>query len=285
MPFFQRTFLLTHHYYYPIRRNATSGIPIEPPQVSEQVLNKERKQNYNKLQAILPHTCGGKGSKKKDSQVKIQRAHDKSSDFAHKVFGELVELAESGEEGLEQFWRGVLTCPIQLLCIGKLAEDFIDALPPPANEILLGIYQERSDEIQAAFAKMSGKDYTKAHCDAYIHLMSTYCCNRIGELYEHVENFRGAIPWYERALHHAKQRSVHDTRKENEHCRKAIIAEQYCNLGLAQKRAGMLTVALENYDKSLELVSDEGNASGNRQTLLREMKEWTGSSERLSPGC
>jgi hypothetical protein len=47
-------------------------------------------------------------------------------------------------------------------------------------------------------------------------------------------------------------------------------------LGLAQKRSGFLRKAKENYDASLELHYSE-DVARNKETLLEEMKQWTGS--------
>jgi hypothetical protein len=62
------------------------------------------------------------------------------------------------------------------------------------------------------------------------------------------------------------------------------LASMYCNLGLAQKHCGHLSLALENYNASLEIMNQDG-VHKNRETLRREMKQWTGSSGTLTPGC
>jgi hypothetical protein len=99
----------------------------------------------------------------------------------------------------------------------------------------------------------------------------------MGEKYEEVKNYRGSIPWYEKSLAHGIKLAPSARSK-------IMLSTQHCNLGLAQKKAGLLSAALGNYNASLQLEPG-GNALENRKTLLREMKEWTGSSDKLTPGC
>lgn len=116
------------------------------------------------------------------------------------------------------------------------------------------------------------EDFFEQQCLSY--------CTRLGEKYEEVKNYRYSIPWYERSLAHAIKKCKVAPSAISE----KILSQQHCNLGLAQKRVGFLSAALENYNKSLQ-VEPGGTALGNRSKLLREMKEWTGSSGKLTPGC
>ena len=59
-----------------------------------------------------------------------------------------------------------------------------------------------------------------------------------------------------------------------------------CNLGLAQKNAGMLGKALSNYTASIALCSSESqkrNVMDNLVLLKHEIKQWTGGSGYMTP--
>jgi hypothetical protein len=59
-----------------------------------------------------------------------------------------------------------------------------------------------------------------------------------------------------------------------------------CNLGLAQKNAGMLGKALGNYTASIALCSSESqkrNVMDDLVLLKHEIKQWTGGSGYMTP--
>eukprot|EP01043_Picozoa_sp_COSAG02_P000319 COSAG02_NODE_6_length_64796_cov_76.792865_2_plen_1237_part_00 len=96
--------------------------------------------------------------------------------------------------------------------------------------------------------------------------MKSFCC-RIGELYEEQGKYSSAIPWYKRCC----SISALCQWESGEH------SSDLSNLGVAQKRAGLFVEALASYDKAIAL--HPGNcdiAVANRQTLVREMRHWTG---------
>jgi len=266
-------------------RNAGGSIPVPPPDIDADELQKERDANFQKLRAFLPHTLGGTGSKPSDSEETILQAHQKFGERVDDILTRLiVEDEENEEEGFSRLWRNLMKCSIHLWCINQTFELLIDALPPPTLEILLRVTEERSDEIYSGFKHMLGDaGPTEGLGKAYAHSLCCLCCNKIGEQYEEGENCRGAIPWYERSVLHARKRMLFDDPENAPTCKKSL-GTQLCNLGLAQKRAGFLSAALESYDASVEIF-DGGYTAGNRQALLGEMKEWTGSSKKLTPGC
>ena len=57
----------------------------------------------------------------------------------------------------------------------------------------------------------------------------------------------------------------------------------YNNLGVAQRRAGLLTDAMKAYDIAIELHPEDDTALGNRLRLQAELEEWTGTSGKLTP--
>jgi tetratricopeptide (TPR) repeat protein len=104
--------------------------------------------------------------------------------------------------------------------------------------------------------------------------------NRIGELYEDDGNSRSAIYWYERAVLHS--RKALKLQNDSAQC-KALLSMLYNNLGVAQRRAGLLTDAMNAYDQSIALHPEDDTAHNNKQRLQAELDEWTGSSGKLTP--
>jgi NAD(P)-dependent dehydrogenase (short-subunit alcohol dehydrogenase family) len=94
--------------------------------------------------------------------------------------------------------------------------------------------------------------------------VKTLCC-RVGELYEQLGKFSSAIPWYKRCC----SISASNQFENEEH------SHDLSNLGVAQKRAGLLVEALASYDAAIALWNCDV-ALANRQTLVREMRHWTG---------
>ena len=184
------------------------------------------------------------------------------------ILTSLFEHLEQGEQGFAPFWRQLLTMPFQVFVTTEAIEIFRKQLDISTLEILIRVVDERAAEIDAFMANQpTGDPFTKQ--------LSMVYTNRIGELYEEVRNYRGAIPWYERALMDSKNQTP--TQPE-------MVASQHCNLGLALKHAGLFSRALENYNASI-VMEDSNKVKKNRDTLRREMKEWTGTSGRLTPGC
>jgi len=100
--------------------------------------------------------------------------------------------------------------------------------------------------------------------------------NLIGEAYEAMDNPFASIPYYLKAAQLA------DESGNIEH-----IGRLYCNLGLAQKRCDMYSLAKKSYEKSLSVIQGFNleAVEQNYQKLLKEMEEWTGTSGKLAPHC
>lgn len=262
-------------------RNKSSGIPVSPPEVDEDQLQKEQAASFQETNALLPHTYSGTGSKPGDSEAILEKAHKRFLMRMKEILDKLLEMADSGDGGLSQFWRELMTASIHVLVIDQPVEVLRENLPIPALEILIRVVEARKVEIMSCFKMLPGSPPDKV-CEEQVQVSLVEFTNRIGELYEEVHNFRGAIPWYERCLMEAKKRLP-----INDQYAKGIqktIATQHNNLALAQKNAGFLSKALLNYNASLQIVPSD-DVRENRKTLRREMKQWTGSSGKLTPGC
>jgi len=99
--------------------------------------------------------------------------------------------------------------------------------------------------------------------------------NMIGEAYEEMDNPHASIPYYVKAA-----QLVDETGEQRR------IGPQYCNLALAQKKCGLYSLAKKSYKRSMSAPFDElQGVEKNYQTLETEMKEWTGTSGKLTPHC
>jgi hypothetical protein len=156
----------------------------------------------------------------------------------------------------------------------------------PCLEIMIRVLEERSDELIASLETVDGLLKRPSESERGVEIIcSHYCCN-IGERYEEKKDYRGAVPWYHRGLLYAITNSQMISQTSGPFFDSCMmqLASMYCNLGLAQKHCGLLSLALENYNASLEIMNQDG-VHKNRETLRREMKQWTGSSGTLTPGC
>jgi tetratricopeptide (TPR) repeat protein len=151
---------------------------------------------------------------------------------------------------------------------------------------MIRVLEERSDELIASLETVDGLLKRPSESERGLEILcSHYCCN-IGERYEEKKDYCGAVPWYHRGLFYAITNSQKISQTSGpffDSCMRQL-ASMYCNLGLAQKHCGHLSLALENYNASLEIMNQDG-VHKNRETLRREMKQWTGSSGTLTPGC
>ena len=265
-------------------RNSTSTIPVPPPQMDPDEVQKQRQANSQEVIGLLPHTMGGTATHADDVDETVEAAFRKFCQCVDELYKDLTEDAKGGEEGLCHFWQKLTTCAPQFFCLDSFITVFPKDLPIPALEILILVAEEREDEIVAAYNVIDSGQCNKEVYKSVVQMLILVCCNRIGELYEEVRNYRGAIPWYERSVLHAQKRVQGDNREGNVEGCKHTLCAQHCNLGLAQKHAALFSEALKNYDKSLQL-SPKRDVIENRKTLLREMKEWTGTSGKLTPGC
>lgn len=256
---------------------ASSGLP-KAAVMDSQELQRERTRRHEAYISMAPHTFGGTATELGDSEQIVKEAEERFNEYGGSILFELVELAEnSGDEGLARFQQEVLLASPRMLWSDSCLTIFMKTLSLPALEILQQVLDDRKEETELLQILSHGHEGLKG--DAAHHMAARGLCNRIGELYEEVRNYRRAIPWYQRSLGHG----LHLQERLGSRYPK-YISVGHCNLGLAQKYAGFLKLALENYDKSISNY-DANHVRENRKTLLREMKEWTGSSGNLTPGC
>mmetsp|Transcript_28373 Transcript_28373/g.51393 ORF Transcript_28373/g.51393 Transcript_28373/m.51393 type:complete len:227 (+) Transcript_28373:742-1422(+) len=201
---------------------------------------------------------------------------------------------EQGRVGLRQFWKRMLTCPIHVFLMESSVTFFTRRLSITALEIFLQVVYARQEEMATNYCLpmvvFDSNDVQQQHrrrrhnARGYIYSLKAKCCNQLGESHEEECNYRAAIPWYERSLLYAQKRRLVMPPSNDDTSAKRAVSTQHCNLGLAQKRAGFLRKAKENYDASLELHYS-ADVAKNKELLLEEMKEWTGTSGKLCPGC
>ena len=247
------------------RRNS-SGVPASWEHMDQ--LEEERAKRQQELLARIPHTRGGTATKPGDSDEVIEECVEASKSLQRAFLSQLIEDAHNGEQGLMRFHREVMVESLLMWCSEYVFYQLGKELPIPGIEALLQVFEDRKNELHT-LSMADGLTTT----DSFFHAVSYRLCLSIGEQYEEVNNYRGAIPWYRRALHHSRNQDDPVT-----------VSEAHCNLGLALKYNGFLSEALGHYDKSLEL-NDNHDVHDNRKTLMREMKAWTGSSGKLTPGC
>lgn len=263
-------------------RNSSPNIPVAAPEMNPDRLQRERDVNFQRVRAFLPHTMGGTGSKPSDTQATWKHICERADERIDGILESLVRDDGNGREGLVDFWKRMLSCSIHVFCMEACISFLVRRLTIPAMEILLQVSEERSDEISSGLQQMFPNDHGNSSLE-YIYSMKAKFCNQLGMLQEEEDSYRAAIPWYTRSVYFAKKRLEADTQHNEANCKLALSA-QHCNLGLAQKRAGFYNKAMENYDISLGLRHNE-DVEKNKETLETEMKQWTGSSGKLTPGC
>jgi hypothetical protein len=111
-------------------------------------------------------------------------------------------------------------------------------------------------------------------CD--VHDTNFYLCFLISRRYAQGKNYFAAVPWAELSLFYTEQ----ITKEEREHL---SIAHQFA--AQAQRDADFLSKSMEYYDASLVVMSENEKARQERQSLICQMEQWTGSSGKLTPGC
>jgi ssDNA-binding Zn-finger/Zn-ribbon topoisomerase 1 len=104
--------------------------------------------------------------------------------------------------------------------------------------------------------------------DQYHTFLMVPLIGAMGEKYEKLGDFRRAIGWYEKNLLYAPVMASVGTLP-------LTMATCLTNLGLAQKRAGMLESAERSYRQALT-YSELGPLRGNLEQLLFEMEAWSG---------
>jgi hypothetical protein len=270
-------------------RRTSSLVPGRFNEMDAQELETERSRRYEELMAVLPHTMytgEGRGTTPEDSKEDIARA-EKLFFTAHQlVMRDLIQFSHRGESALVEFRKEVMVVPIGNLVATFNLNAFKIHLSMGGLVILMNAIEDRLDEVQGYLDAQASSEFVKKVYDqtsalSFFHFqVACDFCNFIGEKYEKAKNYRSAIPWYERDVAHARQIATPAKRLSS-------MVTAYCNLGLAQKRAGFLRGALKSYDAGIALGLDNRQhfLKENRETLLEEMDVWKGSSGQLPPGC
>lgn len=210
---------------------------------------------------------------------------------------------DDGRSEYMRFWTELRKAPVHIFCYGFLGllDDFRN---PPGLEIVCHVVQERSEEIAAARKLVleskdsfgSTRDFwprtenDAIAADGYVPCLLALCYNRMGELKEAHDDPHSAIYWYERALPPALKRLTIEG-DDLEHA-KTEVTKYYINLGLAMERAGRLSDAKDHYNDALTHLGVDFDALNHDTPLSihicalnHVIKEWTGTSGRLTPGC
>ncbi|KAL3911805.1 MAG: hypothetical protein SGILL_007139 [Bacillariaceae sp.] len=226
------------------------------------------------------------------------------------------------KENLGIFWTELRKAPVHVFCFSDELKHFLgNFFNDDGIEIMLQVIQERADEIEAGRYRFLWSEWEEmkketdvdlpiltdqdlherleAESKGHIQNMMSACHNRTGETWEEDREYDSAIYWYERAVFTQLKRLELETGFGTETEIFEEITKFYNNLALANKRAGKLSKALEHYNTGLEYAvgpeeeeKEEAEQAAlqvhlvqNKCTLIREMLAWTGTSEKLTPGC
>lgn len=295
------------------RDKGNSKIPstVSEPHIDPTRLQRERDSNFQKLRAILPATVMN-GTATTRSSVRRTRssntrsaADDAMERFRDRIKSTLQELDDlahpsisrnndrgdilTADESLTRYWTKLRQMSIHFLCEQSIAEELLDELNSKAAvEILMRVTEERADGIVSGLQTLglikpedvAAGDEEKWAQGYVEHLCSKYC-NRMGELYEDEGNYRSAIHWYDRAILHSRKRKELQPGSVEE-CN-AVLSMFHNNLGVAQRRAGMLNAAMESYNIAIGLHPSDQTAVNNMERLNMELEQWTGTSGKLTP--
>ena len=292
-----RTLQCNHHFCHDCwrqwRKPATSEIPwsVSVPILAEDKVQRERDRSFQRWRARLPHTQGGTATKatgrRKSTDAEIYQAIEDVRMSIGSFLQDLDDAVESGgEEGLVYFWEQLLLVSVHVLCIAYAMNELVSDLSSiAAVEIVMQVVESRTREI----CNYPELVQIKLSPEAFVQYLYCLCCNRIGELYESSENFQSAIHWYERSVMYATTMVELEKNSSDEAKAQCVgqLSAQYNNLGLAQKKAGLLSQALASNNTAIEKSNPVPlpKTQRNLEALKSEIEEWTGTSGKLTPGC
>lgn len=233
------------------------------------------------------------------SQPTSDDAMEKFGDSIQSSLRVLKSLAHShdAEEGFRRYWIQLRQASIHVFCYRGILQEFVDELfKMAAVEILLRVIDERAKEIRCGLVRLDLVEATMEYekegihktapifywTQGHIQYLQSICCHRMGQLHERNHNFHSAIHWHQRALWHLTQQVL--LQKCNSAECLARLTRQHHNLGFAQKRAGFFQHALTSYNQAMDLCPND-STKGNLEVLVEEMKQWTGTSGKMTPGC
>jgi hypothetical protein len=191
---------------------------------------------------------------------RLRGASDGGANRFAATFKEIVKESCQGKEGLAHLKRELMVEHPALWAFGTF---FNDQLPIAGLKIALQVVEVRMDEIRKA---VTGD----------VHEMAFFLCFLISRKYAQAKNYFAAVPWAELSLFYTKQ----SAKEVSEHL---SIAHQFA--AQAQRDADFFSKSMENFDASLVVMPENEKARQERQSLLRQMEQWTGSSGKLTPGC
>jgi hypothetical protein len=234
----------------------------------------ERPVRCRKIQELLPHFLGGVATNASSSEeIKAAagwRSTDAFSELCSSFHNRMIDLSrEGGPESLHTLYRELMVEHMTLFT-GDHCKHLVCQLSSPSLDIYIHVEMVRFDELHAFYVKSNGKDKNKA--DLLIEYKERWC-GLISERLEKDGKHLASIPWYEGMLHYAKLNG-----------KPKGIAIAYCNLALAQKFCGLLAAAQTNYDQSLRTMILP-HVGDNKAKLTVEMRDWIGTSGRITPGC
>jgi tetratricopeptide (TPR) repeat protein len=252
-------------------------------------LTQERDRRKQDYQRVYPHTMGGTCTSSQDAPEVVDKAQMTGRS---RLIGDLQELCELvSEDGIDELRRELMVMDFFPLRMPWTVRYLLDNLPIEGVEIYLQCVEARLEELRSHLEAEGEDSSDQALADVFNRQYGLSFCNKIGERYEDDGSYRKAIAWYARSLVYAKKLSPESLKKHGK-----LPSLSYCNLGLAQKKAGLLTEALSSYDECLRLLGDPNDldedgtdmldaVSENRDSLFEEIAKWTGKSGKLTPGC
>lgn len=267
------------------------AIPITPPEIDLEQLQRARDEKQRLT--ILEHLPYARliDSELSDSDEALKDAKDKLDDLCNGIVSRLEEHAKSGEEGLIRFWQELRACSAELLNLEQFITSLLPRLPMAGLKILLCVLEEREEELFTSRMNVPFINWNEATCKTHYRWLCRCCYITISQEYESVNNYRGAITWCERAIRHGGVEELQNMAQQDASVAFGV-STLYLLLGSAQQNAGHLTAALKNYDVSKNIIDASELddvfrecVTKHRAKLLQEMKQWTGSSGKLTPGC
>lgn len=105
-----------------------------------------------------------------------------------------------------------------------------------------------------------------------------FCCHCIASRLRAKKDFREAVPWAELAMFYAIQAHENTTDGRN-------LPSNYLFLSQTHAMADMFTQSLEDFEKLSALMNSNSERENEARAMLSAfMKDWTGTSGKLTPG-
>lgn len=248
------------------------GSGFVPPSLNMEAIKEQRAKKHNDLQGKLPHTWNGTATKEGDSKEAVQDVIRRMEEWVPPMVEGLTKDLTSEADRLCTFYKDLMVAPVALILLQFTQNRIFKGTSNiAAMKIFVHVLNMRMDDLYEV-AHMLGETVTKEDYRLRLQIRLNNC---IGEAYEELENPYASIPYYVKAAQLA------DETGDINH-----IGQQYCNLGLAQKKSDLYSLAKKSYEKSMSVpFFTLQRVKDNYAKLLKEMKEWTGTSGKLTPHC